>query len=165
MKKEFTIDGRPVEFNSSNGWLYLYEEQFGHDILPDLMPALEAILITVANATGRAEEGGFLLDIDTETIGEVVATLSGMEITTLINIAWALAKNADDTIPGPRRWVNQFDTFPVDELGPKMLELILNSSVSKKNSSRILEALQTIRENVSKDSALTESPSQQQIEG
>lgn len=43
MKRTFDFEGIPVELNSSMGWFLIYREQFGHDILPDLMPAIDAV--------------------------------------------------------------------------------------------------------------------------
>ena len=49
MKKTILIEDQPIEINSSLGWLFCYREQFGHDILPDLLPLLDAALGALAN--------------------------------------------------------------------------------------------------------------------
>jgi hypothetical protein len=63
-----------------------------------------------------------------------------------VNIAWAMAKNANDDIPEPRTWANGFEVFPMDIIMPEVLKLIVSSCVSKKNR----ETLTTITESLKK---------------
>lgn len=139
MKKTITIDSRPVELNSSAGWFYDYREEFGHDIMPDLLPVLEALLGTLAELQENAGEELVLTD---EVVGKIIDALATAEITTIFNVTWAMAHNADENIESPRKWMNNFDNFPVDEVVPQLVTLILESSVSSKNASSLLQRVQ-----------------------
>lgn len=134
MKKEIKIGESTIELNSSAGWFYDYREQFGHDIMPDLLPILEGLLGTLAELT----DGEDLILTD-EIVGKIIDALATAEITTIFNITWAMAHNADDNIEPPRKWANKFDTFPMDEVVPELVTLVLKSSVSSKNLKSLLE--------------------------
>ena len=68
MKKEIKIGDKTVELNSSAGWFYDYQEQFGHDIMPDLMPLLEGLLGTLA----ELQESGQDIALTDEIAGKMV---------------------------------------------------------------------------------------------
>lgn len=169
MVKTLRIGESPVEINSSAGWLYTYREQFGHDILVVLMPAIEATINLMYKALQDSgiKEGDdmskLLGGIDEEAISEAIITLSSMQFTTITNIVWALAKNADDKIPEPRTWLNSFETFPVDEVVPKVIGAVIESSTSKKNYEKITKAM-AIMKKTENPSLLSESPSEQLTE-
>ena len=160
MKKEITIGNQRVELNSSAGWLYVYREQFGWDILPDLMPIVETVLgfavKTLSNVTGGTL---YITDIvavlDDDTIDEMLSTISGLELTTMLNIFWALAKNADDEVGRPKDFVNSFDTFPVDEVCPEVFKMIVESSISSKNAKRLLAVLKSLKESGSRSLSMS----------
>ena len=144
MKTSINISGQPVELNSSAGWLFVYREQFGHDILPDLLPLLEAALDAIINSlqgvedTTELDTGKLLQSLDEDTIQRILISLSGLEVTTLLNIVWSLAKNADDDIDAPRKWINSFDNFPLDVITPQVFTLIVESSISSKKAKALL---------------------------
>lgn len=171
MIKTIQIGDHPVEINSSAGWLYTYREQFGHDILVVLMPALEAgvRLAKKAFEDSGVQDGDevtkLLGGIDEEAITEAVITLSSMQLTTVTNIVWALAKNADSSIPEPRTWLNNFENFPVEEVMPSVLGAVIESSTSKKNYEKIMKAMASLkRTGMDTLSPSTESPSEQSTE-
>ena len=140
-------DNQSFEINSSNGWLYTYQEQFGHDVLPVLLPAVEAIIQALADMAKDAK-GDDVSDIlkaaDEDTISNMFITLSGMQLTTVTNIVWAMAKNADDNITSPKEWINSFDVFPWDVIVPQVLGAALEACVSKKKFEKIQGTLKTM---------------------
>lgn len=149
-----------IELNSSMGWLYSYREQFGHDILPDLMPMIESLLglsVKVMQKTDGAK--GVIDAIDDEVLTDFVISISGAETLTLLSIIWAMAKNANPAIAAPEEYFDQFETFPLDKVVPAAARMILDSSVSSKNAKRLLTILKGIQ------SRSTRSPSQESIEG
>ena len=145
MKKEIKIGDKTVELNSSAGWFYDYQEQFGHDIMPDLMPLLEGLLGTLA----ELQESGQEIALTDEIVGKIIDALATAEVTTIFNIAWAMAHNADETIESPRKWVNSFENFPVDEVVPELALLIIQSSVSSKNSASLLKKFEAAKKTAS----------------
>lgn len=137
-----------VELNGSAGWFLVYREYFGHDILPDIMPILESGLTMAVNllqgvgikndGTVEASTRQIVESIDDSVLSDLFINLSGLESVTVMQIIWAMAKNADDGIPNLREWLNQFDCFPLDEILPKAVRLIIDSTVSAKNAKRLL---------------------------
>lgn len=145
MKKTIKIDDeQKFEINSSSGWLYAYQEQFGHDVLPVLLPAAEALLQTMADIMKDSKSdnvGDILAAADEETISNAFITLSGMQLTTVTNIVWAMAKNANDNIESPREWLNSFDVFPWDIVVPQVLGAALEACISKKKFEKLKETI------------------------
>lgn len=145
MKKTIKIDDeQKFEINSSSGWLYAYQEQFGHDVLPVLLPAAEALLQTMADLMKDSKSdnvGDILAAADEETISNAFITLSGMQLTTVTNIVWAMAKNANDSIESPREWLNSFDVFPWDIVVPQVLGAALEACISKKKFEKLKETI------------------------
>lgn len=138
-------DNHSVELNGSMGWLFAYRAQFGRDITPDIMPMIEALVELALAGAGGIKEDTTMLDvlnnINEADVSEALATLSGMEMITMIDITWALAKNAHKDIPEPVEWVNQFDVFPIDEIMPVVIETIIESSMTSKNSQSLLKKM------------------------
>ena len=156
-------EGQSFEINSSNGWLYTYQEQFGHDVLPVLLPAVEALLQTfseIMKDTESDDVAEMLKKADSETISDAFITLAGMQLTTLTNIVWAMAKNAKDDIPSPKDWLNSFDVFPWDIVMPQTITAALEACISKKKYDSMRGILGKMN-----PSALNESQSQPSTEG
>lgn len=146
MKKTITIDEKNTLTLSNNvGWLLAYRDQFGVDIVPALVPVLNAIIEIYAEVVKQTGDLKTAADIfaklDAATIQAAVVELAGVQVTDLVNIVWAMAKAADDGIDEPRAWVRQFDTFPLDVIAPAVLELAVSGLVSSKNSQRLRDAL------------------------
>ena len=171
MIKNIKIDkSQSVEINSSMGWLYVYQEQFGHDPMVVIMPAIEAGLgttVSILNKTRAGDKDELLLSniieaLDDDILQNAFIQLSGMQLTTISNIIWAMAKNADDDIPEPKEWINSFEIFPVDVVLPEVLRAIISSSISKKNAKKLIEIIAaTKKANLSESS---ESQSQESTE-
>ena len=150
MVRNITLDGRTIEVNSSMGWLYLYRNQFGHDILPDLMPILEAVVAGIGefyeSTAGKdhVDQEAIQRLMDSDAIVDMFIKLAGMEITTLLNVLWAMAKNADAKTEPPQDFINSFERLPVDELAPALLYIIIDSSISSKNLRSLLPKIKAV---------------------
>lgn len=145
-------DNHSVEMSSNIGWLLNYRSQFGKDILPDLMPVIESLVTLAASLfDGSAEitADEVIAKIDRDALSDLYLSLSNLEFTTIINIAWALAKTADDSIPAPEEWVKQFEVFPFDTLSIEMFKMIAESSVSTKNLMRLQSLMKTLKPSIS----------------
>ena len=66
-----------------------------------------------------------------------------------------LAKCADEDIPAPREWIEQFETFPVDVVAPEVFSLIFKGVVSSKN----LKRLEDLKKRIQPTSISTQSSS------
>ena len=149
MKKTIKIDEENTLTLSNNvGWLLAYRDQFGVDIVPALVPVLNAVIELYAEIVKQTGDLKTAADIftklDTATIQGAILELAGVQITDLVNVVWAMAKAADDDIEEPRTWVRQFETFPLDVIAPAVLELAVRGLLSGKNSTRLLDALKVV---------------------
>lgn len=161
MERTIRIGGKEVLLNNNAGWAFEYRDQIGHDILPALLPLLASISEV---AIGALDEIGKVKKLTPKDLGKLSGTgviedamvkLAALEFTDLINITWAMAKNADDSIPEPRKWVKQFDSFPVDEIGPDVVKLILQGHTSSKNWARLQALMQNLKPEKEKKSTST----------
>lgn len=171
MKRTIMLDNRPIELDPSMGWLYLYQRNFGHDVLPDLMPLAEAVIAGLGdllNAMVDDGNGGKTINaenalelMNSDSIVDMFIKMSGMELTTLLNIFWAMVKNGDPATPAPEKFVNSFDRMPLfDELVPALFYIIIDSSASSKNASSLLARIEKAMPSIS-----TLLPSPQSTEG
>ena len=55
----------------------------------------------------------------------------------IVNVTWSMAKAADESIEPPKKWVRQFEEFPLDIVGPAVFDLIMKGFVSSKNLKRL----------------------------
>ena len=165
MIKTIQIDDRSVEINTSAGWLYEYRDNFGHDILPDIMPVMESVLNATASileeSGGEFGQKDILNAMNNDFLVDAFMKMAGLEIITMYNIFWAMAKNANRKIEQPRDYFNDFDVFPMDEILPQMFEGIVESSISSKNAKSLLEKIRKLREEMGNASTSTPSPLQE----
>lgn len=83
MRKVVTIDGKQIPLQSDGGTMRRYRRFFNRDFLTDVTS------FSVFLRTGKG---------------------SGLDIGTIMeNLAWVLAKRADDTIPDIDEWLEGFD--------------------------------------------------------
>ena len=143
MIKTIMINDKELTLSNNVGWAIIYREQFGKDIVPVIMPGLRGMFSFVA---GLMEEVGDIKKLKTEdfirisksdSVTEAFIYLSGLELVDFIQITWAMAKEADDNIPDPKVWLKEFDEFPLDILGPAVLELTMRGLSSSKNWERL----------------------------
>lgn len=164
MEKKIKIDSKnSLKLNNNVGWLFIYKDQFGRDIVPTLVPVLNAgidLVFGIYKETGGKFTKDSIMQIDTDALTDALIQATAIEATDLINITWALAKNADEDIPEPREWVRQFDTFPVDVIAPEVFKMLFKGMVSTKNSRR----LQNLFENLQPSLTSTNSSSQEAVE-
>lgn len=146
MEKTITIDNKEVRLNNNAAWAMEYKDQFGRDIVPVLLPAVATIIEGLSSVLTEADD---VQNITAKTIAEaiegrtmdVLLPMFQVEfVDVVINVTWALAKCADEDIPEPKRWIRQFDEFPLDAIVPEVYELIMKGFASSKNWKR-LEAL------------------------
>ena len=142
MEKVIKIGKQEVRLNNNVAWTMEYRDQFGKDIVPTLMPVLASMIegvSTVIAETGKAEIT--MTDLAEAIQGRTLDVLLPMFqvefVGTIINVTWAMAKVADEDIEPPKKWVRQFETFPIDVIAPAVYELVLKGFVSSKNLKRL----------------------------
>lgn len=145
MEKTIKIGRVNVRLNNNIGWSIAYRDQFGQDIIPTLMPMLAGALdifseyIQLSGNNDKFTFDDFAKLADGDALLNAAIHLGGLEFVDFINITWALAKCADEDIPEPGVWVKQFDSFPIDVIGPAVFGLIIKGVVSSKNLKRLEE--------------------------
>lgn len=134
-EKELTI-------SNNLAWAMIYKSQFGHDIVPDIMPIVSAVtkLLGELGKMAGKDMTEVLKDLDGDTIQSALIELCALQFTDFINLTWAMAKANDDDIETPEKWVREFDQFPVDIIAPAVFDLLLKGLVSSKN----LKSLRTV---------------------
>ena len=142
MEKIIKIGKKEVKLNNNVAWTMEYRDQFGKDIVPALMPVIASMIegiSTVVSDAGGSDVN--LTDIAGALQGRTMDVLLPMFqvefVDVIINVTWAMAKAADETIAPPKQWVRQFDEFPLDIIGPAVYELVMKGFVSSKNLKRL----------------------------
>ena len=151
MIKTIKLGDNEVQLNNNIGWALEYRDQFNTDILPTLMPMIAGLfdaMIGLLDSTGKKDAftvDDFVEAAKSDEFTSALIKLSSFEIRDLINITWAMAKCADDSIPEPKLWVKQFDEFPLDVIGPAVFELGIGGVVSRKNWERLQKAMGNLK--------------------
>ena len=151
MEKTIKIGKTKVKLNNNIGWVRAYRSQFGHDILPTIMPIVATVLdllgafISAGGGDSTVSIAKLIEMADSDKMLDAVIHASGFEAVELVNITWALAKCANPDIDEPEEWEKQFESFPMDIVVPAVGKLIIDGVVSTKNLERLESLKMTIR--------------------
>jgi len=104
MEKILTIDGRQVKFKSTGAFLLKYKAQFGRDAIQDIFKLSNAV------------------DLKTKELKNVEA----LDLEVFYNFVWTLAKTADPNLPPPMEWLDTFSEFPLVEILPEVMDMIMS---------------------------------------
>ena len=142
MKEIIKIGKTEVEVDNNMAWLMEYRNQFGKDILPALMPLFSSVLEALSSVIADNKDGEIDMADVAEAINgramDVLMPLYSAELSDFaINITWAMAKAANDEIDPPKKWIRQFETYPLDVVLPAVFNLALKGSISSKNLKRL----------------------------
>ena len=142
MEKIIKIGEKEVKLSNNVAWTMEYRDQFNKDVMESMMPLITTLIETIATIvsdTGKTE-------IDVQDIAdavqgrtfEILLPLQQLGLTdTVVNVMWAMAKAADESIAPPKQWVRQFDEFPLDVIIPEVAGLITKGFASAKNLERL----------------------------
>ena len=116
------IDGQPVKFRASAAIPRIYRLRFHRDIYKDLS--------LLEKSVSKQDEDNSGLDLFSLEMFE--------------NIAYIMAKHADPDIPDtPEEWLDNFNTFSIYQILPKLIELwglnVQTDVQSKKNLDRLTD--------------------------
>lgn len=164
MEKTIRIGKQSVKLSNNVAWAMEYKDQFGHDVVQEHIPILASLMESVASIV--AENGSeidyvkILSSLEGRAMDILIPLMQTEFLTTIVNMTWAMAKAADETIDPPKQWVRQFNSFPVDVVAPAVYDLAMKGFVSSKNLTRLrslIEKLRTIQPLTSKPSSSQES--------
>lgn len=154
MEKIVKIGKQEVRLNNNMAWTMEYRDQFGKDILPAIMPLLASMIEGVSTVVAEASDSSELSTssiaeaIEGRTMDILIPMFQAEFVDLVINVTWAMAKAADENIEPPKKWIRQFDSFPLDVVGPVVYDLVLKGFVSSKNLKRLKkigESLKTLQ--------------------
>ena len=143
MEKIIKIGKQEVRLNNNVAWTMEYRDQFGKDIIPVVMPLLASMVEGVstimadAGKEGEISMEGIASALEGRAIDVLLPAFQAEFVDLIVNVTWAMAKAADETIEPPKSWVRQFDEFPLDIVGPAVFDLIMKGFVSSKNLKRL----------------------------
>lgn len=142
MVKTIKIDkDTSLTLSNNLGWVISYKNQFGHDILPDIMPIVSAITSVIGEIARNESKDVYemIRTLDHDTVQNALLELCAIQFTDFIHLVWAMAKANDKDIAGPDTWVEQFDSFPIDLIAPAVFELLTKGLISSKNLKSLRE--------------------------
>lgn len=154
MEKIVKIGKQEVRLNNNMAWTMEYRDQFGKDILPAIMPLLASMIEGVSTVMAEASDSSELSTssiaeaIEGRTMDILLPMFQAEFVDLVINVTWAMAKAADENIEPPKKWIRQFDSFPLDVVGPVVFDMVLKGFVSSKNLKRLKkigESLKTLQ--------------------
>ena len=122
-----------LTLSNNLAWATIYKDQFGHDIIPDIMPLMSAAIRLIKEMAAYTDMNEIVKNTDIETIQETLIELCAFQFTDVLNLVWAFNKAYDENIDPPEKWVRQFDEFPLDVIVPAMFELLTKGLISSKN--------------------------------
>lgn len=126
MEKTITIDGKQVRLKTTAATPKRFKIQFGRDYFAELLKFAKILEPLEKDAKKAESDGGInLKNISFES-------LSLLDFDTLYDIVWVLAKSADNSIPDPLSWLDQFDSFPISEILPEIQDLLAHSIKTEK---------------------------------
>ena len=104
------IDGKQIKFKSTGATPMRFKAQFGKDFFKEILK-----LLPLAKMADQKPE-----EFD-------VKNLEILDFEVFYQIAWTMAKTANNTIPEPVEWLEEFDEFPLVEIIPELQELMLSA--------------------------------------
>ena len=164
MEKIIKIGKQEVRLNNNVAWTMEYRDQFGKDILPVIMPLLASMIEGVSTIMADAGKGDELTTssiaeaLEGRTMEVLLPMFQAEFVDLIINVTWAMAKAADENIETPKRWVRQFEEFPLDVVGPAVYDLVLKGFVSSKNLRRLKKIGNELRNLQPSHSTTSSSP-------
>lgn len=128
MLKTMEFGGKEVVFSTAFAWTFIYKGQFGEDPVKTLVPTIKTVL--------NNPEINAIEDESEKEQAQVFMLLDSIGFTGVAQIAWAMAKLADNNTPAPIQWIASFeDDFPVmDMISELVIEAITSCFATKKAS-------------------------------
>lgn len=125
MRKIIMVGDKEYELGTSAYTPIAYKQQFGKDYFQDLFSMLQ-------NQSIMSELNK--LNSDEKELNEVdISILSDFDMTFFNRLFWTFAKTANPHIKPYEQFFMEMETFPIQEIGPKLMEM-LNASMSTKKS-------------------------------
>ena len=136
-------------------WMVYYKEAFGRDIVPDLAPILNSVIkaffavfsavdvdkvVKIATSKQKnkteADRTSAIMNevvqkVDPDDITGVIIEATAIESVTFLQIMWALAKCADDSIDEFFEWTKTTSGMTPDFLVSEVFDLVLKGWITE----------------------------------
>lgn len=148
MEKVIKIGKQEVKLSNNVAWTMEYRDQFGKDILPVIMPFMASMIEGVSAIVSDAGEitmQNIAEALEGRSMDVLLPLFQAEFVDLVVNVTWAMAKAADESTEPPKRWVRQFDSFPLDVVGPVVFDMALKGFVSSKNLKRLKTAGESLK--------------------
>lgn len=148
MEKIIKIGKQEVKLDNNAAWTMEYRDQFGKDILPVLLPmgaSIAEMLATIASSADDLSLRSLAESVEGRTMDILLPLMQVEMVDILINVTWAMAKAADESIDPPKKWIRQFDSFPIDIVAPTVYDMAMKGFISSKNQKRLKNAVKTLK--------------------
>lgn len=125
MRKIIMVGDQEYELGTSAYTPIAYKQQFGKDYFQDLFSMLQnQSLMSELNKLNSGEKESNEVDI---------SILSDFDMTFFNRLFWTFAKTANPHIKPYEQFFMEMESFPIQEVGPELMEM-LNASMSTKKS-------------------------------
>lgn len=125
MRKIITVGEKEYELGTNAYTPIAYKQQFGKDYFQDLFSMLQnQSLMSELNKLNSGEKVSNEVDI---------SILSDFDMTFFNRLFWTFAKTANPHIKPYEQFFMEMESFPIQEVGPELMEM-LNASMSTKKS-------------------------------
>ena len=125
MRKIIMVGDKEYELGTSAYTPIAYKQQFGKDYFQDLFSMLQ-------NQSIMSELNK--LNSDEKELNEIdISILSDFDMTFFNRLFWTFAKTANPHIKPYEQFFMEMESFPIQEVGPELMEM-LNASMSTKKS-------------------------------
>ena len=125
MRKIIMVREQEYELGTSAYTPIAYKQQFGKDYFQDLFSMLQnQSLMSELNKLNSGEKESNEVDI---------SILSDFDMTFFNRLFWTFAKTANPHIKPYEQFFMEMESFPLQEVGPELMEM-LNASMSTKKS-------------------------------
>lgn len=125
MRKIIMVGEQEYELGTSAYTPIAYKQQFGKDYFQDLFSMLQnQSLMSELNRLNSGEKESNKVDI---------SILSDFDMTFFNRLFWTFAKTANPHIKPYEQFFMEMESFPLQEVGPELMEM-LNASMSTKKS-------------------------------
>lgn len=126
MRKIIMVGEQEYELGTNGYTPIAYKQQFGKDYFQDLFSMLK-------NQSFMNELNKLETDKELTATNIDISMLSDFDMTFFNRLFWTFAKSANPHIKPYEQFFMEMESFPIQEVGPELMEM-LNASMSTKKS-------------------------------
>ncbi|MBD7966259.1 hypothetical protein [Fictibacillus norfolkensis] len=116
MEKIIEIDGKFIPFKGDRQIYSQYQKLLKRNLFSDLGEVYNIVALKISPRTSPIKD------------------LNKIDFEALTRIVWFFAWNADPTIPKPKKWIDQFEKFPIVDILANLSDLMIYSSTKERGS-------------------------------